>query len=310
MSSQTETLQSVKTAFNAAIDFAISQGIEAATFLDAWRHGGTSEWPEFTTVRPNLASRQAFKPIEYVQGEWYKARDRDDLEAFFTSRLPAIREAAREHGYAIGLHGSLRRDMDLIAVPWSESASDKEVLAHAIAQAACGITRLGQYDWVMKPLGRVATSIPVCWASWHNEAGTGHIDLSVPQSVPEWLSVAFPHSEELQAFGLTMPTPAQFALQLYKRWKTKMEKVEAELRAIKDPLQWTSKSPSAPGFYYWQGRRLSGKEVAVVQVTAFRDASIPLEATELRGNGWANAEERSPAHTWGGWWAGPLPQPY
>ena len=246
----------------------------------------------------------------YQTGSWYQAETRDELEAFFTSRLPAIREAAKEHGYAIGLHGSMRRDLDLIAVPWREGASDKEVLAHAIAQAACGITRRGQYDWVMKPLVRVATSIPVCWASWYDEAGAGHIDLSVPQAVPEWLNLAFPHSGELQAFGLTSPTPAQFAFQLYKRWKAKLEKVEAELRAIKDPLQWTSEPPSAPGFYYWQGRRLSGKEVAVVQVTAFRDASIPLEATELRGNGWANAEERSPAHTWGGRWAGPLPQPY
>lgn len=33
--------------FNAAIDFAIKQGIEAGVFLDAWRHGDTSEWPEF-----------------------------------------------------------------------------------------------------------------------------------------------------------------------------------------------------------------------------------------------------------------------
>lgn len=33
--------------FNAAINFAISQGIEAGVFLDAWRHGDTSEWPEF-----------------------------------------------------------------------------------------------------------------------------------------------------------------------------------------------------------------------------------------------------------------------
>lgn len=33
--------------FNRAIDFAITQGIDAAVFLDAWRHGDTSEWPEF-----------------------------------------------------------------------------------------------------------------------------------------------------------------------------------------------------------------------------------------------------------------------
>lgn len=119
------------------------------------------------------------EPIKYKPGEWYEAKDRDDLEAFFRSRLPAIREAAREHGYAIGLHGSMRRDLDLIAVPWREGASDKDVLAHAIAMAACGITRDGPYQWEQKPLGRFAASLSCCWPRWFNEAGAGHIDLSV-----------------------------------------------------------------------------------------------------------------------------------
>lgn len=124
--------------------------------------------------------------INYVPGEWYEAKTREELEAFFASRIPAIREAAREQGYAIGLHGSMRRDLDLIAVPWREGASDKDVLAHAIAVAACGITRDGDHQWEVKPLGRLATSLPCCWPSWYGEAGAGHIDLSVmaPQPAP------------------------------------------------------------------------------------------------------------------------------
>ena len=37
--------------FNRAIDFAIKEGIGAAIFLDAWRHGDTSEWPEFAAAQ-------------------------------------------------------------------------------------------------------------------------------------------------------------------------------------------------------------------------------------------------------------------
>ena len=124
--------------------------------------------------------------INYVPGEWCEAKTREELAAFFASRIPAIREAAREQGYAIGLHGSMRRDLDLIAVPWREGASDKDVLAHAIAVAACGITRDGDHRWEVKPLGRLATSLPCCWPSWYGEAGAGHIDLSVmaPQPAP------------------------------------------------------------------------------------------------------------------------------
>ena len=75
-------------------------------------------------------------------------------------------------------------------------------------------------------------------------------------------------------------------------------------------MKWTRKTPTVPGFYYWQGRHLTGDQVAVVQLTAFRDPTIPLEATELRGNGYVNAPDRGPALSWGGFWAGPLPQPY
>lgn len=39
--------QSEHSEFNKAIDFAIQQGSEASQFLDAWRHGDTSEWPEY-----------------------------------------------------------------------------------------------------------------------------------------------------------------------------------------------------------------------------------------------------------------------
>lgn len=31
-----------------------------------------------------------------------------------------IRAIAKEHGYAVGVHGSLARDIDLILVPWIE----------------------------------------------------------------------------------------------------------------------------------------------------------------------------------------------
>ncbi len=48
-----EQVRAIKAQFNAAIDFAIGQGLEAATFLGAWREGDTSEWPEFESVVPD-----------------------------------------------------------------------------------------------------------------------------------------------------------------------------------------------------------------------------------------------------------------
>jgi hypothetical protein len=43
-----------------------------------------------------------------------------ELEArqLFDRLITPIRAVARQHGYAVAVHGSLARDIDLIAVPW------------------------------------------------------------------------------------------------------------------------------------------------------------------------------------------------
>lgn len=37
--------------------------------------------------------------------------------------LHKMRKLARNHGWTVAIHGSLRRDIDLIAVPWVDEAS-------------------------------------------------------------------------------------------------------------------------------------------------------------------------------------------
>lgn len=122
------------------------------------------------------------REIAYTPGEWFDATTVDLMEAFYRSRLPAIREAARQQGYAIGVHGSLRRDLDLIAAPWRDGASDADTLAAAIQRAACGFEN-ERYQWERKPLGRLAVSMPICWTHRHGVASDGHIDLSVLPSI-------------------------------------------------------------------------------------------------------------------------------
>jgi hypothetical protein len=52
--------------------------------------------------------------------------------------LPRIRDRARELGYAIGLHGSMTRDLDLMAMPWTEHAADQAVLVDELCKAVGG----------------------------------------------------------------------------------------------------------------------------------------------------------------------------
>lgn len=113
---------------------------------------------------------------------WTRIYNKAELEAFYRSILPALRTVARECGYAIGLHGSMQRDLDLIAVPWTDDHSDRDALAHALMKAACGMT-MERFYWEDKPCGRVAVSFPVCWTekseTFKREASLGHIDLSI-----------------------------------------------------------------------------------------------------------------------------------
>ena len=115
--------------------------------------------------------------------DWRLIKTPDELEAFYTSIIPKIRKVARQHGYAIGVHGSLRRDLDLIAVPWSNKYSDKQILSEAIQKAACGLVSTDN-RWESKPNGRCAISLACCCPEWYDQPGAGHIDLSVISSNP------------------------------------------------------------------------------------------------------------------------------
>ncbi len=95
-----------------------------------------------------------------------------------------LREKARELGYALAVHGTLKRDIDLVAAPWTAEAVEARVLAEAVRDTArlhnLGIAHhKGVEDEPffhagcpgLKPHGRL------CW-SYHLGGGP-YLDLSV-----------------------------------------------------------------------------------------------------------------------------------
>lgn len=71
---------------------------------------------------------------------------------------PDLARIAKSHGYALAVHGSLQRDLDLIAIPWVPSpGSHDDVLAGIEAEFA--IRRTGTVEH--KPHGRVAYTLAV-----------------------------------------------------------------------------------------------------------------------------------------------------
>jgi hypothetical protein len=96
--------------------------------------------------------------------------------------LPPMQRVARGVGYALTIHGSLCRDIDLVAIPWVEhGVADREELLTVLAGAIGGITGRchRKKEWSEKPHGRSATTI----LAWCGET-TANIDLSVISTVP------------------------------------------------------------------------------------------------------------------------------
>ena len=107
---------------------------------------------------------------------WSNAKTKRDLKKLYLSIIPEIRTIARKNGYAIGLHGTLTRDLDLIAVPWVKKHVNAETLAIRIHAGVCkyayGLKELRTQGDGNKPHGRVAYSLPI---GFHG----AYIDLSI-----------------------------------------------------------------------------------------------------------------------------------
>lgn len=87
--------------------------------------------------------------------------------------LPGMARVAKEHGYALTVHGSMARDFDFVAVPWVEEASAPADLAAALIRACGGFLAPHEERELprRKPHGRL------CWAI--HLGGGPYIDLSV-----------------------------------------------------------------------------------------------------------------------------------
>jgi hypothetical protein len=106
---------------------------------------------------------------------------------FYAVLYQSLREESFNHGYALALHGSLQKDLDVVAIPWTESAGDVEDLVRALCDKAGGLITPGSKkrpdgSWerveypVSKPHGRLAYTI-------HLGGEGGYIDLSVMPKV-------------------------------------------------------------------------------------------------------------------------------
>ena len=107
-----------------------------------------------------------------------KDHDFRSLVCIYAQLLPRIRTAGKALGYALAVHGSMARDLDLVAIPWVADALSAEKLVEMIADAVHGfvigdVQNRGSVTLSpsIRPHGRKSWNI--CWG------GVVMIDLSV-----------------------------------------------------------------------------------------------------------------------------------
>jgi hypothetical protein len=77
---------------------------------------------------------------------------------YAAAMYPGLAKIFQGHGYALAVHGSLARDLDLIAVPWAETVSAPEVVLAAITRQ-WAVHLVGEP--AARPHGRVAHTLSV-----------------------------------------------------------------------------------------------------------------------------------------------------
>lgn len=89
--------------------------------------------------------------------------------ALYAHRLNEIQAIGRAHGYAIAIHGSMQRDLDVLAVPWTARATIAADLVDALCdRMPCD---LGTNSPTERPHGRMSYTLMMC--------GSLFMDLSV-----------------------------------------------------------------------------------------------------------------------------------
>ncbi len=156
---------------------------------------------------------------------------RAQLEAIWQRSV----EVAREHGYSLTFHGSVARDIDLVAVPWASHCSDQETVARAIQGAARESSLHGMaFDAADGDQGTVR---PHGRRGWAFHLGGPYIDLSVVAPTDPALAEARARITELEA-KLNTPELYDFAIGVVQEAAHQRERYGSQHDEGKSPLDW------------------------------------------------------------------------
>jgi succinate dehydrogenase/fumarate reductase flavoprotein subunit len=110
------------------------------------------------------------------------------ITAAYAVFYPTLAEIARQKGYALAIHGTMLRDCDFVAIPWTPQAVEPIELIDAMKRACGGCYWSPETDrfyklsshGTKKPHGRIAYSVHLT-----DRGGEGpYFDVSVMPRLP------------------------------------------------------------------------------------------------------------------------------
>lgn len=131
-------------------------------------------------------------PLKSKDFDW-----RSPTVSFF-QMIPDMREAAFKLGYCLALHGSVRRDLDIIAIPWTEEAASASDLVSAMLEAVQGYCTPHADEPYRKPHGRLVWCI-------HLGHGGNYIDFGVMPRSQDAIKEPCPAPEKSSEKDLAEP---------------------------------------------------------------------------------------------------------
>jgi hypothetical protein len=83
--------------------------------------------------------------------------------AFYACMWNDFRQAAMDCGWALGLHGSLASDMDIMAMPWTENATSADDMIKYMIKKCFSDNRMSRFVKTknIKPNNRVVYTISI-----------------------------------------------------------------------------------------------------------------------------------------------------
>lgn len=104
--------------------------------------------------------------------------------AFYAAMWNDLRQAAMDCGWALGLHGSLNSDMDIMAMPWvKEAILADDMIQHLINTCFHDdgiMKKIGyQKDETSKPNGRVVYTLSI-WADFYLDINIINSKFDIP----------------------------------------------------------------------------------------------------------------------------------